>query len=297
MKLTKIKTKAFTLIELLVVIAIIGVLSGLILVTMNGATNSAKDGKRKTAISGLAKATMAYVTLNNTFPTEASNPCDIGSNCTNLAAAIVPEYMGSLPTDPTAGTYYKYYSYGNSFFVRSTLSTGSQYTFSSEGIYSSQKNLLTLNQSSGGEDGTITGFNSRGSVVRSVDNTQYWQGQYSYKTITNNVAASEGFILPLITGLSDTTTYTASIYLKGSGTVKLGLHTYTVGGGSLVRSASTTVTLTSAWQKVSATNINNSGGVSAYFFVDTTVQQAATIYADGLQFEEGSTATNWIPGN
>lgn len=44
---TLFSATAFTLIELLVVIAIIGILSGLIIVTMSGATNSANDAKRK----------------------------------------------------------------------------------------------------------------------------------------------------------------------------------------------------------------------------------------------------------
>ncbi|MFA5086744.1 MAG: prepilin-type N-terminal cleavage/methylation domain-containing protein [Candidatus Paceibacterota bacterium] len=40
-----IKNKGFTLIELLVVIAIIGILSGLIIVSMSGANNSAKNAR------------------------------------------------------------------------------------------------------------------------------------------------------------------------------------------------------------------------------------------------------------
>jgi prepilin-type N-terminal cleavage/methylation domain-containing protein len=56
--------KAFTLIELLVVIAIIGILSGVLVVSMNGATNAAKDAIRKNDISSMRKALLSYQILN-----------------------------------------------------------------------------------------------------------------------------------------------------------------------------------------------------------------------------------------
>ena len=42
-----LRVKGFTLIELLVVIAIIGILSGLIIISMNNSINLANDAKRK----------------------------------------------------------------------------------------------------------------------------------------------------------------------------------------------------------------------------------------------------------
>ena len=44
------KNKGFTLIELLVVIAIIGILSGLIIVSLGDATNQAKEAKINSAL-------------------------------------------------------------------------------------------------------------------------------------------------------------------------------------------------------------------------------------------------------
>jgi len=58
------KTKGFTLIELLVVIAIIGILSGLIIVSMSGAQNAAKDSRIKAAVDQLR--TTAAIYLNTT---------------------------------------------------------------------------------------------------------------------------------------------------------------------------------------------------------------------------------------
>ena len=65
MKIGQTKNQiAFTLIELLVVIAIIGILSGLIIVGMSNATNSANDAKRKANIETIRKALMMYQANN-----------------------------------------------------------------------------------------------------------------------------------------------------------------------------------------------------------------------------------------
>ena len=72
--MNKITRQAFTLIELLVVIAIIGILSGLIIVSMSGSINSANDTKRKANVDAIRKALMIYGTLNgNSYPIQ--NTC------------------------------------------------------------------------------------------------------------------------------------------------------------------------------------------------------------------------------
>lgn len=137
----KSNKQAFTLIELLVVIAIIGILSGLIIVSMNGATNSANDAKRKANLDTIRKALIVYGTLNgNTYPTgtpEASGcnigPVGIANRCTNLASAL-SELLPILPVDPVSG-YYIYVSNGTDFNLYSVLSSGSYSGYSRSGGY------------------------------------------------------------------------------------------------------------------------------------------------------------------
>ena len=57
----KMKSKGFTLIELLVVIAIIGILSSVVLVSLNTARNKSKDSAVKTALAQIRSvAEMCY---------------------------------------------------------------------------------------------------------------------------------------------------------------------------------------------------------------------------------------------
>ncbi|MFA5432039.1 MAG: prepilin-type N-terminal cleavage/methylation domain-containing protein [Candidatus Paceibacterota bacterium] len=133
---------AFTLIELLVVIAIIGILSGLIVVSMNGSINSANDAKRKANIDAIRKALIVYGTLNRgVYPTgipEAAG-CNISSNgattnrCVNLASALL-ELLPVLPIDPVSG-YYTYISNGTDFTLSSILSSKVSYEYSRSGGY------------------------------------------------------------------------------------------------------------------------------------------------------------------
>ena len=149
--------KAFTLIELLVVIAIIGILSGLIIVGMNNATNSANDAKRKANIETIRKALMMYQANNGgNYPVQATQ-CDINnspSGCTNLAALIAP-YLPNLPTDPISGINYKYISTaGTDFTLFSTLSTNNYYAYSSSigfisGYSTSCSAILSAGKSTG----------------------------------------------------------------------------------------------------------------------------------------------------
>ncbi|MFA5431739.1 MAG: fibrinogen-like YCDxxxxGGGW domain-containing protein [Candidatus Paceibacterota bacterium] len=116
----ELNKKAFTLIELLVVIAIVGILSGLIVVSMNGSINSANDTKRKANIDTIRKALIIYGTLNGmTYPSQSS-PCNIGQvgSCSTAFTNAISDLLPNLPVDPVSG-YYTYTSDGTSFTIGS----------------------------------------------------------------------------------------------------------------------------------------------------------------------------------
>jgi len=108
------KNKGFTLIELLVVIAIIGLLSSVVLASLNTAREKSRDARRKSDLYQLAKAVELRYDDTGAYPASAGWLSNTGHG--GLDAALTPNYIPIITDDPSgrSGMYWRkdYRGYG-----------------------------------------------------------------------------------------------------------------------------------------------------------------------------------------
>ena len=100
--------RGFTLIELLVVIAIIGVLSTVVLASLNSARAKARDVRRKVDMRQMQTALELYFESNTAYPSTGGIWFGVsvngGSHTTSGVNAyipgVTPSYISFLPVDP-----------------------------------------------------------------------------------------------------------------------------------------------------------------------------------------------------
>lgn len=133
-KSAQYSTRAFTLIELLVVIAIIGILSAVVLASLNTARAKARDTSRIQALKEVQKALEMYYADNGAYPlavshqgTQSSGSC-YGSLGNDAIPGLVPNYISTLPQEvqfPALGA--------SSCFLYRSGSGGNEYKFMAHG--------------------------------------------------------------------------------------------------------------------------------------------------------------------
>lgn len=108
MFLQKNNSRGFTLIELLVVIAIIGILSSVVLASLNSAKKKARDVERKQDMVQIRTALELYLDSNGSYPVGgwfSSEPGDlVTNNAGNWIPGLAPTNISTLPRDPRGGT-------------------------------------------------------------------------------------------------------------------------------------------------------------------------------------------------
>ncbi len=101
------ESRGFTLIELLVVIAIIGILSSVVLASLNSARQKGRDARRVSDMKQIALALELYYDAQaQTYPAAASTAALEGAG----SPTFVPTYISTMPLDPQGTTPYNYQS-------------------------------------------------------------------------------------------------------------------------------------------------------------------------------------------
>lgn len=95
----------FTIIEIAIVVFIIGIIATIILVSFNQVQKDSRDQKRTSDIVALENALKKYYSDNNEYPGVCPSGDNYSCSASLLAPSLVPNYIPSIPTDPTGAQY------------------------------------------------------------------------------------------------------------------------------------------------------------------------------------------------
>lgn len=97
-------SRGFTLIELLVVIAIIGLLSSIVLASLNSARAKSRDARRIADLKQLQTALELYYDANSSSYPPATTQTTSANFASTLSGLVSGGYISTIPNDPSGGT-------------------------------------------------------------------------------------------------------------------------------------------------------------------------------------------------
>jgi hypothetical protein len=161
-----------------------------------------------------------------------------------------------------------------------------------------RKNLLLPNQANCCENNVIAlaGWQNINQCVLTSEptgTTPSWQGSYCIKAVSSGSGYRRCGTEVYKTPCKPLTTYTISVYLKGTGTVGGGIDLceFTDTGAYITSTASASISLNVNWTRYSVTATTSS--TTRNIAIGMGMYADVTFYIDGAQIEEGSTLTDW----
>jgi prepilin-type N-terminal cleavage/methylation domain-containing protein len=97
------KQAGFTIVELLIVVVVIAILAAITIVSFNGIQTRARDSARDSAVHTIRTALENYANINGGVYPNACGTASFGCDSSKLSSSLTPDYINSVPPDPTSG--------------------------------------------------------------------------------------------------------------------------------------------------------------------------------------------------